>query len=138
MGRVVLEHADGRRVGADESELGDPRANPYNGSHDIVEANPLTGGRLVLATDPGRPADDHVSLLDEGFVVVGIVDAQGHERALSDSEEHAALYRGVNLDKHANASAHGKKMADEHRARRASLGTPTHKDLGLEVHHDRG
>lgn len=136
MARVVLEHPDGRRLSADESELDDPKANPFNHSHDIVDVNPLTGGRLVLATDPGRPSDDHVSLLDEGFVVVGIIDAQGHERALSDSKEHAALYRGLDLDKHAKTTPHGKKMTEEHRARRLSLGAQTHKDLGLEVHHD--
>lgn len=73
MGRVVLEHPDGRRVSAEERDV------------ELASANPFNTSRRVLATEgndgfiEGRPEAEHVSLLDEGFKVVGSIDAEGHE-----------------------------------------------------------
>jgi hypothetical protein len=120
--RIVVHHPDGRRVSVLEAEFGNPEHNPFNQSRQITSFDGNTGA-TVNYTFPARPADDHISLKDEGFVPVAeivtedvtdkdgnVVIPAGGERALDE-----ALYRGEGLAEASEMSDLGEKMAADHR-----------------------
>lgn len=80
--KVVLEHPDGRRLSAEDHQLGNPDANPFNRPRNVISWD--TDHDLSQTVQaPGRLPADHISLLDEGFEVVGMIDFEtGHERSI--------------------------------------------------------
>lgn len=80
--RLVVEHEDGRRVGVDEQLYGHPSGNPFNASSRVFRDD-----SNEISYTPGRPTDEHQSLLSEGFKVVGIITDDGGERGLTDEEK---------------------------------------------------
>lgn len=128
MGRVVVEHPDGRRNQVDEDRFDDPVANTHNFGGEILLFP--RGGGWVTEEDPGRPQADHVSYRDEGFVIVadiadhdytaedGTVVLRGHE-VPRDPE----LYRGPslcpNFNKESKPTAKGREAAEEYSSRPA-------------------
>jgi hypothetical protein len=121
MPRVVVEHPDKRRVSVDEDRFDSPEHNPFNRSRQVTSFDGNTGAQ-VSYTFPARPQDDHISLKDEGFVIVAdiateevrdddgnIVVHVGGEVARDDK-----LYRGEGLDRAADMTDLGKRLADEH------------------------
>lgn len=80
--RLIVEHEDGRRLGVDDQDYDNPLGNPYNVSSRVVQDT-----SAEMSTRPGRPEAEHISLKAEGFQVVGSIDDEGHERALSDDEK---------------------------------------------------
>jgi hypothetical protein len=121
MPRVVVEHPDGRRVSVNEADIDNPEHNPFNRSRQITSFDGNTGAQ-VSYTFPARPADDHISLRDEGFVIVAdlateeVKDEDGNILVHVGGEvaRDADLYRGEGLDRAADMTDLGKRLADEH------------------------
>lgn len=81
MGRIVVEHKDGRRVGTEEEDFDNPAANPFNNASMVVEAN--TDGKPDRTyMRPARPVGEHQSLKAEGFKPVMRINKDGHEASL--------------------------------------------------------
>lgn len=129
MTRVVYHHPDGRYVQGDQEDWSDASKNPFNYTSDLVTANPLRPGQmLTLATDPGRPKDDHVSLKDEGFVIIatiaeydyvnkdGVTIHKGNEVPIDND-----LYRGIGVVEANFQTAKGEAATAEHADRRRTL-----------------
>lgn len=118
MGRVTLHHPDGRRVQADEAELDDPAKNPFNHGGPVVVAD-LDRGMSRSYNRPARVQDDHVSLLDEGFVIDGDIleedrkDDDGNIVAYAGAEvaRDPRLYRGDGLERASKPSDVGRQVA---------------------------
>lgn len=120
--RVILQHhdeEDGRRLSIEEEDFTNPEANPFNGATVIARVNGNTGERIDVHR-PARPADDHISLEDEGFVIVGeyatedLYDDNGVQIAFKGVSEIARdpeLYAGKGLAKAANPTSAGKAVA---------------------------
>lgn len=135
MARVVLAHPDGRCISADEADLTDETKNPFNHARPIVRAE-----TREVRLDPGRPTDDHVCLLHEGFVIVAdiaeadVLDAEGRVLIPKGGEiprvapEH---YGSVTLHQHPDfdQNEHGARMSSEHRERRQQLGAQNAHDV---------
>lgn len=88
VGRVVLEHPDGRRLSIKEERAYSAAWNPFKPhSYRVLMRHGVT--RLYY-TDPARGRLP--SLIEAGWVIVADIDEQGHE-----VPRDAALYRGEGL-----------------------------------------
>jgi hypothetical protein len=142
MRELILEHEDGRRVGCPEDKVNDPAFNPYNHPTQVFNGTMYNGAPVAVVNDPGRPVDDHLGLVDEGFVPVayrneqdyidretGNVVPRGAEIHLHDAPRFGAA---LTKDKEHKQTEHGKKMSEEHKQRRERLGMKTWRDVGWE------
>jgi hypothetical protein len=73
--RIVVEHADGRRVSVEEALFDSPEGNPFNAGSDVHEFD-ANSGQTVIRRRAARPLDDHVSLKDEGFKPVAYIHGE--------------------------------------------------------------
>jgi hypothetical protein len=147
MGRVVFHHPDGRSCGGNEEEWDIVTANPFNFEHKLIGVNPFGEEAIPLGHDPGRPEHLHVSLKDEGFVVVADIAETDYtvevERQRWDGTTYmetvqvfrgheiprdGKAYRGETIHRHSKPTKKGEEAAQEHAERRRVHNMPLAED----------
>ena len=89
--RIVVQHADGRRLTIPEIDFDNPDANPLNRAHDVHEWNADRNATVVVHY-PAKPVDDWVSLKRAGFKPYAYIHPESCDRSCThdtDVDVHA-------------------------------------------------